>query len=313
VPTTQVRPFARADRIGLTGLVNAHLAAVMPGASTSVQALLSHLEAEPGEFIVDRWVTDRRTVVAEQDGRIVAAAQLLRYGGGPDVGETYRDAAEIIWLVCWPDAPFWAGSEAAGWAVLEAALAQLTAWGASRWYADGSLPEPGVYGVPDAWPHIAALYQRAGFVPGREEVVLGCAVADLPSRTPRGWTISRRLGSNGVRFSAERHGNRLGYLEVDTGGDGSRFSRGTRSRRHRQPVRRGARASSGGGDIAAGRGGTVVAAGGVGLPDQLPRRGLTRQRAAVLRAGRVRGDDADDSELDTFPAWRRLRSASKRR
>ena len=181
MPTTHIRPFARADRIGLTGLVNAHLAAVIPGASTSVQALLSHLESEPGEFIVDRWVTDRRTLVAEQDGRIVAAAHLLRYGDGPEVGPSYRDAAEIAWLVCWPDAPFWTGSEDAGWAVLEAAVGQLAAWRASRWYADGSLPAPGAYGVPDVWPHIRDLYQRAGFSPGREEVVLACPVADLPS------------------------------------------------------------------------------------------------------------------------------------
>ena len=146
MPTTHVRPFVRADRIGLTGLVNAHLAAVIPGASTSVQALLSHLESEPGEFIVDRWVTERRTLVAEQDGRIVAAAHLLRYGDEPEVGRSYRDAAEIAWLVCWPDAPFWAGSEEAGWAVLEAAVGQLTAWRASRWYADGSVPVPGAYG-----------------------------------------------------------------------------------------------------------------------------------------------------------------------
>ena len=224
MPTTHVRPFVRADRIGLTGLVNAHLAAVIPGASTSVQALLSHLESEPGEFIVDRWVTERRTLVAEQDGRIVAAAHLLRYGDEPEVGPSYRDAAEIAWLVCWPDAPFWAGSEEAGWAVLEAAVGQLAAWRASRWYADGSLPVPGAYGVPDVWPHIRDLYQWAGFSPGREEVVLACAVADLPSRTPRAWTISRRLGTSGVRFSAERNGSRLGYLEVDTAQNGSRFA-----------------------------------------------------------------------------------------
>jgi GNAT superfamily N-acetyltransferase len=226
VPTAHIRPFARADRDQLTGLVNAHLAAVMPGASLSVQALLSHLDADPGEFIVDRWVTDRRTLVADQEDRIVAAAHLLRYGDGPQVGSSYRNAAEIAWLVCWPDAPFWPGSEEAGSALLQAAVDQMTAWGAAHCYADGSLPVTGVYGVPDAWPHIRALYHRAGFVPGREEVVLACLVADLPSRRPHEWTISRRLGTNGVRFTAERNGGRLGYLEVDTAEDGSRFSRG---------------------------------------------------------------------------------------
>jgi GNAT superfamily N-acetyltransferase len=28
--------------------------------------------------------------------------------------------------------------------------------------ADGDLPVPGVYGVPEQWPHIVSLYQRAG-------------------------------------------------------------------------------------------------------------------------------------------------------
>lgn len=171
-------------------------------------------------------MTDRRTIVAEQDRRIVAGAHLLRYGNGPEVGPAYRDAAEIAWFVCWPDAPYWAGSEAAGWAVLEVAVGQLTSWGASRWYADGSLPVPGVYGVPDVWPHIQALYHRAEFSPGREEVVLACAVVDLPPRTPHKWTIIRRLGTNGVRCSAERNGADLGYLEVDVAQDGSRFSSG---------------------------------------------------------------------------------------
>ena len=202
MPTTHVRPFTRADRIGLNGLVNAHLAAVMPGASLSVQALLSHLEAEPGEFIVDRWVAERRTLAADQDGRIVAAAQLLRYGDGPEVGPAYRDAAEIAWLVCWPAAPFWPDSEEASWTLLQAALDQIVTWGVARCYADGSLPVVGVYGVPDAWPHIRALYHRAGFVSGREEIVLACAVADLPARTPHDWMITRQLGVNGVRFSA---------------------------------------------------------------------------------------------------------------
>jgi GNAT superfamily N-acetyltransferase len=223
VPTAHIRPFARADRDQLTSLVNANLSAVLPGASLSVQAVLSHLDVDPGEFIVDRWVTDRRTLVAEQDGRIVAATHLRRYGDGSEVGPSYRDAAEIAWLVFWPEAPFWAGSEEAGWAVLEGAVAQLTAWRVSRWHADGSFPVSGAYGVPDVWPHIRALYEPAGFSPGREEVVLACAVAELPSRLPHVWTITRRLGTSGVRFSAERNGRRLGYLEVDTSHDGSRF------------------------------------------------------------------------------------------
>ena len=222
---TQIRPFVRSDRDQLTALVNAHLAAVLPGAALSVQALLSHLESEPGEFLVDRWVTERQTLVADQDDRIVAAAHLRRYAEDPQVGPMYTGAGEIAWFCCYPDAPFWPGAEEAGWTLLQTAVARLEGWRVRRAYADGSLPVPSVYGVPDAWPHVAALYERAGFTPGREETILACPVADLPPRTPNAWSVTRRLGTNGVRFSAEHGGERRGYLEVDTTDDGSRFGR----------------------------------------------------------------------------------------
>lgn len=102
----EVRPFQRSDREQLTALVNAHVQAVVPGLSVSVNAVLSQLEREPGEFIVGPWVVERVTLVAEQRGRVAAAAHLLRYGDGAEVGKHYRGAGEIRWLVCWPEAPF---------------------------------------------------------------------------------------------------------------------------------------------------------------------------------------------------------------
>jgi hypothetical protein len=42
--SSQVRPFHRRDRDQLTGLVNAHAAAVVPGMGVSVSTLLSELE-----------------------------------------------------------------------------------------------------------------------------------------------------------------------------------------------------------------------------------------------------------------------------
>jgi hypothetical protein len=91
----EVRPFRRGDREQLAALVNAHAAAVVPGASVSVNTVMNQLEREPGEFIVDPWVMDRATLVAHQRGRIVAAAHLLRYASGEEVSDSYRDAAEI--------------------------------------------------------------------------------------------------------------------------------------------------------------------------------------------------------------------------
>lgn len=56
MPSIQIRPFHRGDREQLTGLVNAHVGAVVPGVSISVNTLMSQLEREPGEAIVDPWV-----------------------------------------------------------------------------------------------------------------------------------------------------------------------------------------------------------------------------------------------------------------
>ena len=65
----EVRPFRRSDRHQLTDLVNAHVQAVVPGVSVSVNAVLSQLEREPGEVVVDQWVIERATLVAEYEAR----------------------------------------------------------------------------------------------------------------------------------------------------------------------------------------------------------------------------------------------------
>lgn len=228
--TPVVRPFRRSDRDQLTALVNAHLAAVVPGLSVSVSALLSHLEAEPGEFIVDRWVAERRTLVAEQRRRIVAAAHLLRYDDADEVGGDYRGAGEIRWLVFWPPDPSWPDSHLGGREVLRGSLAQLEAWRVRQVLADGSLPGPGVYGVPEQWPHVREAYATAGFRAGREESVLLASVPELldrPAPARPDLSCGRTLGINGTRFSALAHGDAVGYLEVDTNlGEGGRFARG---------------------------------------------------------------------------------------
>lgn len=226
----QVRPFTRADREQVTTLVNAHIGAVVPNVSVSVQGLLSQLEREPGEFIVDRWVTERLTLVAEQRGRVVAAAHLLRYGADERVGDSYRDAGEIRWLVCWPAAPYWPDAPDAGDTLATACVAQLARWGVQRRYADGALPAPGVYGVPEQWPHVRAIYERAGFrADGRTEVVFLAAVEDLakPAEPPvAGLTARRTVGINGTRISGCLGDTVLGYIEVDTNLDtAARMSR----------------------------------------------------------------------------------------
>jgi GNAT superfamily N-acetyltransferase len=227
--SVQVRRFRRDDREQLTALVNAHIQAVVPGVSVSVNAVLSQLEREPGEFIVDPWVIERATLVAEQRGRITAATHVLRYGTGSDVGEAYRGAGEIRWLLCWPEAPYWPDAVAAGDAIAAAAVSFLSRSRVRRLYADGALPAPGVFGLPDQWPHIRAILQRAGFVPGsRVEMVFLADVEaiDRPAVPIADLTIVRTLGVNGTRLSAVRDREVLGYVEVESRlGDVSRAVR----------------------------------------------------------------------------------------
>ena len=82
VTMIEVRPFTRGDREQLARLVNAHVAAAMPGASVPTATLLNDLERPIGEYVVGPWVTDMATLVVVEGDRIVAGAHLRRYGGG---------------------------------------------------------------------------------------------------------------------------------------------------------------------------------------------------------------------------------------
>jgi GNAT superfamily N-acetyltransferase len=217
--SVQVRPFRRADREQLTALVNAHIQAVVPGVSVSVNTVMSQLERDPGEFIVDPWVAERHTLVAEQRGRVAAAAHLLRYGAGEEVGESYRDTAEINWLLYWRDATYWPDATAAADALMDACLERLRGFGVRHWHVDGALPAPGVYGVPEQWPHVRRLYEQAGFVhDGHTEIVLLATVDELPRPSPPpvpGMELARAVGINGTRLSGFVGDKVIGYIEVD--------------------------------------------------------------------------------------------------
>jgi GNAT superfamily N-acetyltransferase len=229
----QVRPFHRGDRDQLTKLVNAHAEAVVPGMSVSVNTVLSSLERQPGEFIVDPWVSERVTLVAEQRNRVAAAAHLLRYYPDDRAGEPARDTGEIRWLLYWPLAPagnpFWPDVTGSAEALIAACADVFGRWGVTRQHADGELPVPGVYGVPEQWPHIAALYRRAGFThTGHTEVVYLARVKDLPSADAPpldGLAVRRSVGINGCRFSAVLGEEVIGYIETEVLDKAERMSR----------------------------------------------------------------------------------------
>jgi GNAT superfamily N-acetyltransferase len=233
MPSIEVRPFRRGDRDQLAALVNAHAAAVVPGAGVSVAAVLSHLERQPGETITDPWVAERATLVAEQQHAVVAAAHLLRYFADERAGASYRGSGDIRWLLFWPVAPegnpYWSDATEAAEALIAACLHQLDQWGVTSQDAGGDLPVRGVYGVPEQWPHVRALYRRAGFTPaGSTEAVYLAQVDDLPrpgALPVAGLAARRSVGMNGTRLSAVLGQQAVGYIEVEIFEDGERLPR----------------------------------------------------------------------------------------
>jgi GNAT superfamily N-acetyltransferase len=177
-----------------------------------VNAVMSQLEREPGEYIVDPWVSERATLVAIQRDRVVAAAHLLRYASEERVSEWYRNLGEIRWLVFEPD------NAEAGDELLRACASHLRSRGVGRLAAAGSLPCPCCYGVPDCWPHLRALLLRGGFRhDGRTEVILVADVADLTAGPApvEGMTVRREMRV-ATRFSAVLDGERVGFVDLAT-------------------------------------------------------------------------------------------------
>ena len=231
--SVQVRTFRRSDRDQLTALVNSHASAVVPGMAVSVSTVLTSLERRPGEFIEDPWVSERVTLVAEQQGRVAAGAHLLRYYADERAGDPARNSGEIGWLLFWPEAPagnpWWTDATVAAEALMAACLGQLDRWGVAARHAEGELPVPGVYGVPEQWPHVRELYAKAGFVhTGHTEIVYLARVEDLPpaARPPvDGMRVVRSVGINGCRLSAVVADQVIGYIEVETLDEGERLAR----------------------------------------------------------------------------------------
>ena len=87
-----------------------------------------------------------------------------------------------------------------------------------------------MYGVPEQWPHISALYERAGFTHSGGTELVCLAVVDELAQTGQppmaGLTSWRSVGINGTRLAAVRDGDVLGYVEVEVFDEGERLRRG---------------------------------------------------------------------------------------
>jgi hypothetical protein len=103
--------------------------------------------------------------------------------------------------------------------LIAACARRLGEWGVTSQGAEGELPVPGVYGVPEQWPHIRGLYERAGFVHAQHtEMVYLAKVEDLPHPTEppiAGLATRRSVGINETRLSAVVGGT-IGYIETET-------------------------------------------------------------------------------------------------
>jgi GNAT superfamily N-acetyltransferase len=212
--TTEVVPFAPDHLDQLTELFNAHLDAVVPGFALPGAYLAERLVRDPGEAIVDPWVVRRRTLVAVERDRLVAAGHVLRYGATSEVGPAFRNVGEVAWLMAWPSV------RAAAEDVLAAGMSLLADWGTEApWLCTGSMFVPTVSGVPDTWPHIAAILRAAGYTPDpdREEVLYGGRIDHLepPSAPPiEGLGLARRMCDFAPRFAAELGGESIGLFDV---------------------------------------------------------------------------------------------------
>jgi len=171
-------------------------------------------------------------LVAEQGHRITAAAHLLRYFADERAGESYRGSGEIRWLVFWPVAPagnpYWPDPRLGADELIAACVRQLDGWGVAWLGADGALPADGVFGVPEQWPHIRALYQRAGFTHTGDTLIVYLArIEDLrrAAEPVAGLALRRSVGISGTRLSAVLGTDVIGYIEVETLTAGERLPR----------------------------------------------------------------------------------------
>ena len=213
----RVQPFEPSHLAQLLGLVNLHLGAVVPGWALSGKFLAEHLERDHTEPLTDPWVEERTTLCAVDRGTLLAAAHLLRYGEGGEVGGGYRGAGEIDWFVALP------GRDDAAAAVLAATRERMAGWEVKREYGwISGLPTVPMIGVPESWPHVAAALQAAGYRPDprhHREALYGGRLSGVPAPTGEppvvGLTVRRTDGRYGTRFSAVVSGDdEVGFCEV---------------------------------------------------------------------------------------------------
>lgn len=212
-----IEPYDHSHLSQLATLINAHFGVVIPSWSLPEDYIEKHLYRNPGEYVIDPWVIERRTLCVIKEKRVVAAAHLLRYGTGEDISEHYQNIGDIAWLLAWPD------EEVAAMQLLQACHTQMREWGVSQtiiW--DSLLPFPTCSGLPPQWPHITGLFEQAGYapLPDTEEAIYGGRLdaIPLPGDAPvEGLDVRRIMRETSVAFVAYDGDQEIGhcYCDVD--------------------------------------------------------------------------------------------------
>lgn len=208
-----IEPYHPDHLLQLTYLINAHAGVVIPGWSLTEEYIEKRLYRNPGEYVVDPWAIERQTLVVMQHQRVVAAAHLVRYGTGDEVSEYYHNAGDIVWLLFWPN------HDEAAQSLLQACHEQMRAWAVSNTMIWNGSVIPTCPGIPPEWPHIIALFTRAGYapVPDSGEAIYGGWIRDipLPGDAPVGVEVRRMMRGVGVAFVAFADDQEIGACLCD--------------------------------------------------------------------------------------------------
>jgi GNAT superfamily N-acetyltransferase len=198
----------------LSYLLNSHFNVIIPGWSLTENHIEKKLYRNPGEYIIGPWVVERKTLLVIERERVVAAAHLMRYGTGEEVGENYQNVGEIAWLLFWPR------HDDAAQTLLQACHDQMRAWTVKDTFIwNGSMMST-CAGIPPEWPHIIALFTNAGYAPDIDsgEAIYGGWLhgIPLPGDAPvAGVEVRRMMRGAGVAFVAFAGDQEIGLCLCD--------------------------------------------------------------------------------------------------
>src|SRR5690349_20340716 len=99
----QIRPFQPEDISKLTQLINTHISLLISLWGIPSTLILSRLEKNPDEPVIDPWVIERATFCAFVGENLVAAAHLLRYGESEAMNKSYHRRGDFAWFVFEPE------------------------------------------------------------------------------------------------------------------------------------------------------------------------------------------------------------------